>query len=54
MKRVIVNGQDATLDAATGQWEVSLPPKDNAPLEVSAHSEDVSGNVEQLAHAFAR
>jgi hypothetical protein len=51
IKRVIVNEKDATLDSATGHWEINLPRKDNAPLEISAHSEDVSGNVEKLAHA---
>jgi hypothetical protein len=53
VKRVIVNGQDATLDAVTGQWEISLLRKDNDALEISAHSEDVAGNVEKLAHVRA-
>ena len=52
IKRVIVSGQNAMLDPATGQWEISLLRKDNAPLEISAHSEDVAGNVEKLPHQF--
>jgi hypothetical protein len=53
IKRVIVNGQDATLDAATGQWEISLLRKGNESLEIAAHSEDVNGNLEKLVHRIA-
>jgi hypothetical protein len=53
IKRVIVNGQAATLDPTTGQWEISLLRKDKGPLEITAHSEDVAGNVEKLAHQLA-
>ena len=50
VKRVVVNGQEAKLDAARGQWEIILLRHDNAPLELSAHSEDAAGNVEPLPH----
>jgi hypothetical protein len=49
IKHVVVNGQVAKLDAATGQWEVRLALDRNKP-DIVAHSEDAAGNVEQLAH----
>jgi hypothetical protein len=49
IKRVVVNGQEAKLDAASGTWEIRLPAA-SRPLEIAAHSEDAAGNVEQLAH----
>ena len=49
VKRVVVNGQEAKLDAATGQWEVRLALTSSKP-EIVAHSEDAAGNVERLAH----
>ena len=50
IKRVVVNGTEAELDAASGQWVISLLRSDNSPLEIIAHSEDAAGNVEQLVH----
>jgi hypothetical protein len=51
IKRVLVNGTDATLDSVTGLWEVRLAaPAGNAAIELMAHSEDVAGNVERLVH----
>jgi hypothetical protein len=49
VKRVVVNGHEARLDGATGQWELLLPIV-SGPLELSAHSEDAAGNIEKLAH----
>jgi hypothetical protein len=49
IKRVLVNGQEALLDSASGQWQVRLQPA-SGPLDVSAHSEDTAGNVEQIVH----
>jgi hypothetical protein len=53
VRRVVVNGQDAALDSATGTWEASLPAPASAHGTVSAHSEDAAGNVERLAHSRA-
>jgi hypothetical protein len=53
VKRVLVNGQVAQFDAASGQWEISLARSGDQPLEISAHSEDAAGNVEQLMHRTA-
>jgi hypothetical protein len=50
VKRVVVNGQTAQLDAASGHWEIRLMRSDDSPLEIAAHSEDAAGNVEQLVH----
>jgi hypothetical protein len=44
--RVVVNGQNAKLDSATGTWEIELPKGS----EVKAHAEDAAGNVEKLEH----
>jgi hypothetical protein len=49
VRRVVVNGQTAKLDAASGQWELRLAAKEGT-LTLSAHSEDAAGNIEQLAH----
>ena len=50
VKGVMVNGQAAKLDAASGQWEITIQRGDAAPLEITARGEDVAGNVEQLPH----
>jgi hypothetical protein len=50
VKRVLVNGQDATVESVTGQWEVRLAVSGKVPVELTAHSEDVAGNVERLGH----
>jgi G8 domain len=52
IKRVVVNGQEAKLDTASGQWEISLLRSDASLFEISAHSEDTAGNVELLIHEF--
>jgi hypothetical protein len=52
IKRVIVNGQDAKLDPATGQWEARIVVVSGG-ISLSAHSEDVAGNVEKLAHQWS-
>jgi hypothetical protein len=52
IKRVVVNGQDAKIDSATGQWQIHLRRTGKGPLAISAHSEDVAGNVEKLAHQY--
>lgn len=44
--RVVVNGENAKVDSATGDWEIEVPPSD----EIKAHSEDAAGNVEKLEH----
>lgn len=48
VKRVTVNGEAATLEAATGDWEISLPA--HGPGTLTAVSEDAAGNVEKLPH----
>ncbi len=50
VKRVVVNGQDAKLDATSGEWEISFLRSDSGPLLIAAHSEDAAGNVERLVH----
>jgi hypothetical protein len=50
VKRVVVNGQDAKLDATSGEWEISLLRSDASPLQISAHGEDAEGNIERLVH----
>jgi hypothetical protein len=50
VKRVLVNGHEAELDAATGEWKLRVHRRDEGSLEIVAHSEDVAGNIEQLAH----
>jgi hypothetical protein len=49
VKRVVVDGQDAKLDQATGQWEARLALARNT-RDIVAHSEDAAGNIEQLSH----
>jgi hypothetical protein len=49
VRRVIVNGNDAQLDLASGTWEVQLTSLGES-REIAAHSEDAAGNVEQLVH----
>ncbi len=44
--RVLVNGQNASLDPATGDWEVELPRSS----EIKASSIDAAGNEEKLVH----
>lgn len=50
VKRVLVNGQDATLESLTGQWEVRVAASGETLGELRAQSEDVAGNVERLVH----
>jgi len=47
IKRVVVNGQPAQLDAASSAWQAELPA-DTA--SITAHSEDAAGNIEKLTH----
>jgi hypothetical protein len=44
--RVVVNGQNAKIDGATGDWEIELPRS----AEITARGEDATGNVEKLEH----
>ena len=49
VKRVVVNGREARLDNATGQWRIGVTlTGDNR--EIAAHSEDAAGNLEQMPH----
>jgi hypothetical protein len=47
LARVIVNGQSARIDNATGDWEIELP---RGSGEIDAYGEDAAGNVEKLKH----
>jgi hypothetical protein len=49
IKRVIVNGQEAHLNLASGEWRVELPGN---TLALTAYSEDALGNTEKLSHKF--
>lgn len=50
IKRVLVNGKEASLLDQLGRWEVSLSSKTDSVLSLNAHAEDTAGNREQIAH----
>ncbi len=49
IKRVVVNGQEATHDQDGCHWQIELP-RAGKEITLSAHSEDAAGNVEKLVH----
>ena len=49
VKRVLVNGQPATIASRELDWQIELPRAD----KVVAASEDTAGNVEKLPHTVA-
>jgi hypothetical protein len=51
--RVLIVGQEAQLDAATGDWQIELS-RDAASDGLSAHSIDEAGNEETLPHRIDR
>ena len=47
IKRVVVNGQSAQIDASGSSWQAELH---GDTASIAAHSEDAAGNVEKLTH----
>ena len=53
VKRVVVNGREArALRPNFAEWEVALPRTEGQALRLSAHAEDVAGNVERRPHVI--
>jgi hypothetical protein len=51
VKKVIVNGKDArSVRGNFAEWEVILESAGKGEVKVSAHAEDMAGNVEKLPH----
>ncbi|HZZ72497.1 MAG TPA: G8 domain-containing protein [Pirellulales bacterium] len=52
VKRVLVNGQVAGLDAKSGDWKIEIPKPAGRTAKIEAHAEDAAGNVEKLGHSI--
>jgi hypothetical protein len=51
VKHVVVNGMEARpLAANFGEWEAVVRSNGNGPMRLTAHTEDVAGNIEQRVH----
>lgn len=52
LKQVVVNGVAARiLDPVSMEWTVDLPAQPGSVMQLTAHGEDVNGNVETMKHS---